>query len=478
MSQLPISNIISVSLATVQTGINAYNTSNLGLFTDEAPNLETFGSAGYALYLSPQQVGIDFGTMSKTYAMANAVFSQQPNIITGGGALIVILLLNAKQTLAFSGVAASGTFEITSTNGTTAAINWNDTASEIQTKVQAVTGQSEWLVTGSISSQSVVIQCAGTYGPVTLFTISANSLETSGSTSITVTPSTTQAGETIGAAITRTEGLVQYFGIMVDEDVTTIGQSDILAAAAIVQALNKIMFIVSDAVADIEAGGTFALVQSGSFTQTRCLYYNGGVTPDYIMMASYAGLALSVNFNGSNTTLTMNLKTLVGVDPDLSITQTYYNDANTVGADIYPSLQGVPCVISNGANEYYDQVYNAQWLVGALQVAGFNYLATVNTKIPQTQAGLDGLVGAYRTVLNQAVTNGYCAPGTWNSGTVFGNPNSLVQNVGQYGYYIYAQPIAQQAQTARVARQAPLVQIALKEAGAIQSSTVVVYVNP
>ena len=158
--------------------------------------------------------------------------------------------------------------------------------------------------------------------------------------------------------------------------------------------------------------------------------------------------------------------------------KTYLNDALLAGADSYPSLQGVPAVFTSGANGgFYDSVYNLQWFVGALQVAGFNYLAQSSTKIPQTENGMDGLKGAYRAICEQAITNGYVAPGTWNSPTTFGNQADLIANITQKGYYIYSQPIALQSQTSRVARQAPLCQIAIKEAGAIQSSSVIIYVN-
>ena len=110
-------------------------------------------------------------------------------------------------------------------------------------------------------------------------------------------------------------------------------------------------------------------------------------------------------------------------------------------------------------------------------MAGFNYLATTNTKIPQTEGGMDGLKGAYRNVCQQAVANQFAAPGSWNSGTTFGNQAQLLLNVSQFGYYIYSTPISQQSQTDRSNRVAPLVSIALKLAGAIQSSTVVVYIN-
>ncbi len=283
------------------------------------------------------------------------------------------------------------------------------------------------------------------------------------------------ASETLAVAIARTKDLVQYFGIM-----STIieSQVDMLAAAAVVQALNKVAFFVQKASASIETGGSLDLLRSGGFTKSRGLYYGSSADVDaLVMMASYAGRALSVDFSGSNTTITMHLKDLTGVQPDPSMTQTLLNKAIAAGADTYPSLQGVAKVFCSGENNFYDQVYNLGWLVGALQVAGFNFLAQSSTKIPQTENGMDGLKGAYRNVCEQAVSCQYVAPGTWNSPVTFGKQADLYANILQLGYYIYSTPIAQQSQVDRAARQAPLVQIAIKEAGAIQSSSVIVNIN-
>lgn len=485
MGILSISNIINVSVSQANLGLNQYNTSNLSIFSTEAPNLETFGSNGFKAYVTAPDVAVDFGSSSKTYQEALAVFSQQPNILAGNGQLIVILLGVAQETWAFNGVAASGTFVANWNGNASAAINWNDTASDIQTKLQAVTGLTQVTVAGSISSESIVITMAGVYGaspPV--FTFTSNSLMTSVPASITITNSISTAGETLGAAITRTTSLVQYFGIITDQTCAQIGQADVESAAAVVQALNKIIFFVSYTLADIQSGGMLYLLQSGSLDQSRGLYYgDSSVVNGYaglnamLMMAAYAGGRLSVNFSGSNTTTTANLKTLVGIQPDPSMTQPIYNYASAAGTDIYASIQGDPAVVSFGANQFFDDVYNLLWLVGALQIAGYNYLAQTSTKIPQTEVGMDGLKGAYRNVCQQGVVNQFLAPGTWTNPTTFGNQNLLYANIAQFGFYIFSQPIAQQAQSARTARQAPLVQIAIKYAGAIQQSSVIVYVN-
>lgn len=289
---------------------------------------------------------------------------------------------------------------------------------------------------------------------------------------LVVIPFTTS--ETLAAAIARTSSLVQYFGIMSAQIET---QSDMLAAAAVIQAANKIGFFVQNTTAAIMTGGSLDLLRSGDFTQSRGLFYDDSSTNALLFQAAYAGRALSTVFSGSNTTQNMHLKQLAGIQPDPGITQTYLTDAIAAGADCYVSLQGFSCVFSSGENDFFDNVYNLQAFAGYLKVAGFNYLAGASTKIPQTEAGMNGLKGAYRAVCQQFVANQYIAPGTWNSPTFFGNQADLISNVAQFGYYIFSTPVSQQLQVDRANRQAPLVSIAVKEAGAINESSVVVIVN-
>lgn len=492
MAQLALTNVINISIATAQPGVGAYNTSNIALFSRDTVSLPTFGVLGYKIYNSPVQVATDFGTGSNTYAMALAIFSQQPNILLNGGYLVIIPFLAtaqvAQQTvtvpLSTGGLPpASGKFDFTWGGHSTADIAWNAaSAAAIQTLIQAATGMTLFTVSnytayanGAVAGFTVTF--VGQSGAVTLATITGDTLADTGSVAITPTVATTVIGsatETVDQAIVRTVGLVQYFAIMSAE---VPSQAVMLLAAALVQTLNKIMLVVSYTAADIAPGGMLDLLRTGLYTQTRGLFYDDVLATALVFMASYAGLGFSTVFSGSNTTQTMHLKTLSSVQPDPNLTQTLLNQALAAGADTYPSLQGVPKVFCSGTNDYFDNQYNLQWFAGALQVAGFNYLATTNTKIPQTENGMDGLKGASRAVCEVAVGNQFLAPGSWTNPTTFGNINSLVANIAQRGYYIYSAPVSAQSQTARAARQAPLIQIAIKYAGAIQSSSVIVYVN-
>lgn len=374
-NQLPISNIVNISVSATPTGASLPNTSNVALFSDETPS-PVFDD-GYKIYREPTEVGTDFGTSSNTARMATALFSQSPNILANQGYLVIF---------------------------------------------------------------------------------------------------TMEPSEMLAGAISRTSDVVAYCGIASTwiED-----ENETLDAASIVQSLNKIVFFVQRVSTELDdTTGILWKLMDGSFTKSRGLYYGGATDLSALQMkAAYMGRAMSTNFSGSNTTQTMHLKALATIPSDPSMNQSVFEQSKIAGADTYVSFEGVPSVNCAGTNKYFDQVYNLLWFVFALQVSGFNYLRQTGTKVPQTENGMDGLKGAYRAVCQQAVTNQYAAPGVWNSPTSFGNQEDLLANVAGFGYYIYSVPISQQLQVDREERKAPLVQIALKEAGAIQSSTVIVNVN-
>ena len=112
-----------------------------------------------------------------------------------------------------------------------------------------------------------------------------------------------------------------------------------------------------------------------------------------------------------------------------------------------------------------------------MEVAGWNYLRQTNTKIPQTERGMTGLKSAYAEVCERFVNNGVAAPGIWNTAIPFGNPELFTENIEKKGYYVYSLPIARQSQEEREARRAPVCQIAVKLAGAIHFSSVIVVIE-
>ena len=254
--------------------------------------------------------------------------------------------------------------------------------------------------------------------------------------------------ETLAQAVARCTPLVFFCGIISN---SYPASANMVALATAVQANQlQILFLPSTTFSDI--AGAFTSIQQASLTNTRCIYNSQNALTARLMAASAAGRGLSVNFNGANTAITMQMKQLVGIIPDPGITQTIYNQCQTAGVDIYVSFAGIPAWVSNGANKYFDEVYNLIWFVSSIMVGGFNALLETGTKIPQTELGMSYLKSVYRAICAQAVNNGYVAPGSWNSSEWFGNQKDMINNILQLGYYIYSPPVNQQSEVNRTAR--------------------------
>ena len=376
-NNLSITNVVNVQVATPPAGLANYQINNLCILTKETPVNGAITAAAPGIYVSPADVLADWGVNSETYAQALAIFDQLPNILDGGGSLIVYPM-------------GSG-----------------DT------------------LTVAIAAVSAKLFCGGFlwagYAP---------------------------------------------------------GNPEIMLAAAAVQSARQMLFASSYLTSDLASpSGLFSQITAASYTQTRGFLYTTSALAARIAAAAYAGRLMSTDFAASNSTATMQMKDLVGVLPDAGITQAVLTSCATVGVDCYANIAGLPKCFSAGANDFSDNVYNQNWFVFALQVALFNAIATTSGKIPQTEPGMALLRDAVHGVCQQAVNNGFVAPGTWNSSQTIGKPAVMTRNIEDVGYYIYTLPVAQQAQADRVARKAPPLQVAIKYAGAVHSVNCIVYVN-
>lgn len=370
---LDLSNVISVTVQSTNTGLGVPNINTACLFSKETPS----PSYTYKLYTDPVEVATDFGSSSDAAAIANAFFAQNPNPLQTGGYLAIVPLT------------------------------------------------------------------AGT--------------------------------EKVHTAIARVAGQFFYFGVLVDQVLSS--GTDLVDLCSAVQALDKMLFYASDVAADYAPGGPLDDIRTASQTHCRALFYDGADTLTQEFAAAYCARLLSTDFSGSRTVGTLHLQPLANVTPDTTITQTNLTSCQTAGVDVYVNLEGLPCVFTSGANQFVDEVYNEFWFKFALQVAGFNFLRQTSTKIPQTEVAMEAFKGEYRKVCEQAVRNGFLAPGAWTSSTVFGDPEALIRSVKDIGYYVYSQPVSDQLTADRLARKAPLVQIAAKAAGAVHKASVIANIN-
>ena len=386
-SSLSLNNVINVSVIAPGAQLGVPNMSALAFITQALAPAGWSSGQTYGIYTSPVDVAQDFGTSSDMAAMANAVFAQSPNILTGNGYLVVIPRLQSPSL------------------------------------------------------------------------------------------------ESVQDCLVRMSDTIFFEGFCIDEEMGA-QVSTFIALSNYVQGVGQqLFFYTSSNIADLQPGSLLDQVRAAGNSRTRCLYYGEDLTNSQtqVFSAAYAGRGMSINFAGANTVLSMQLQTLATIEPDQTINQASFLAAQTAGVDLYVSVSGVPCSMTSGANLFFDQVYCRTWIAFQLGVNGFNYLknaAQVPGKIPQTEAGMTGLKDAYIQAFNQGVTNGYMAPGTWTLPFSFGDPAAFAANITAQGYYIVSQPVRSQSSAVRALRQAPLVQAAIQEAGAINSSSLIVYVNP
>lgn len=487
MSELSISNVIRVTVQGVERSIAAKNINQVALFTHETPN----NSEPYMIAIDPSDIVNAYGTDSLTAKMANNVFAQSANLLSGKGYLVVIPMNQAVsatnttfETPVLTGAiedfkaVTDGSLKITvdGVDASLSGLNFSSIATvEDIAKIISNATKSCWISVNAgkikfaskkVGQASSIVLSSGTGGT-----------DISGSDYLNVVGGSSVAGanssgETLSAAIARAKEQVAFTGIM-----TTLSLEDaaITAASSTVNAGDFIFVHPFTSTKDIE--GEITTIKSATQTKTRCLLYTNGIEEAKFMCAAYVGRAFSVDFSGSFTSQTMNLKTLVNVTPDDGITQTDYNNAKLAGADLYVSYEGASGVLSSGGNSYFDVVYENLALKYAAQAAMFNVLKTVGTKIPQTENGMANLRDALAQVFIQFVRNGVIAPGTWNSAQTFGDPETFRKNIAEVGWYIYSLPITQQAQSEREQRIAPKVQGACKRAGAIHEADILIVVE-
>ena len=214
-----------------------------------------------------------------------------------------------------------------------------------------------------------------------------------------------------------------------------------------------------------------ALLAAAKLKKTACQYSS---TSPYAIL-SYLARILTTRWSGQNTTINLMYK----AEPSITAETLNTTQANALRANNY----NVCAIVINGtaiiqdgtsaSGDYTDTVIGADAWAADLQTTLYNVLYTL-PKVPQTDAGMTLLANACDASSERFVANGYLGPGQWNSAG-FGTLND-----GDFlakGYYVFIPPIATQAESDRAARRSPLIQIAGKNAGAVDYVDVLLTVN-
>jgi hypothetical protein len=494
-----ISNVVNVALIPEGQLAARDNMNVVMLITSEQGDVLDSNNR-YRLYSDGASVAADFGTNSKTNDFATAFFGTQPNPTNVGGVLVVGYWRAAEETVEASAAKltgaqiseaatlpilqqiSDGNLEI-DINGTTETLNALDfrTATNLDDAVAiidtALTG-----ATATLENQRIIIT-SDTTGATSTITFATDSgtgtfigntlalAEGTGALTTQGAAADTLAAETKLEAITELKSNVNFKGAVFIDNPTDIESKDLAEWANANSVLVYDVFSGADYL-EIATDNVVWDIKLSSLDHYRMLYSKAN---NRKLAVSYMARAHTVNFNGENTALTMNLKELSVAAEEY--TQSEITAAYNVGLDIYTTIKNTPVVLTSPANDFTDNVYNIIAFVDAIQTDTFNLLKQTGTKTPQTKKGVNRLIDQAEKTTRGFVRAGVFAPGTWSSPDYFGNRETFEQNILNNGFYFLAGSLADQPQVDRQNRLSPVLRGAVKNAGAIHKADIIINFN-
>ncbi|EAA7254133.1 hypothetical protein DPU22_16310 [Salmonella enterica subsp. enterica serovar Newport] len=212
-------------------------------------------------------------------------------------------------------------------------------------------------------------------------------------------------------------------------------------------------------------------LKAAKYSRTYIQYSS---TSPYAALSAF-GRAFTVNFTGSNTTITLKFKQLPGITYE-TIGTSQANALEAKNCNVYVYYENDTAILEQGVmcnGDFFDERHGLDWLQNAVQTADYNTLYTSTTKIPQTDAGTTNRIANIEKVLDVADKSGLFAPGIWTGGPMgqLGTGDTLTK-----GYYTWADTVDNQLQTDREARKGVPIQVAAKLAGAVHYGDVAITV--
>ncbi|EGI2082840.1 DUF3383 domain-containing protein [Salmonella enterica] len=278
------------------------------------------------------------------------------------------------------------------------------------------------------------------------------------------------AAENLMDAVNAVMGYTNWYGLGI-ADKEDVADDDWLKVAAAVEAsgVSRILAITTSDPATVDATSTGDLAYKLKAAKYGRTFVQYSSSSKYAALSAF-GRAFTVNFNGSNTTITLKFKQEPGITYETLTTDQAALDAKKCNVFVY--YQNDTAILQQGvmsSGDFFDERHGLDWLQNYVQTNLYNLLYTSTTKVPQTDAGVTRLLSNVEQSMDQSVTNGLVAAGVWNGGPIgqLDSGDTLTK-----GYYVYAQPISEQAQADREARKAPVIQVACKLAGAVHFADV------
>jgi hypothetical protein len=494
MPGLSVNDVVSVIIQMSPVASPLRNFGSLLIIGDSDP-IDT--QQRYRLYTSLTAIGTDFGTTAPEYQAALLFFSQSPAPAqcyvgrwasgnTRGRLVGGALNASAQQISNFTGVLNGGVnFTIDGSARNLSGLNFSGQTNlnGVASVIQGAFAGSATVTWNSVYNRFEVKSSSAGSSSAVSFAAPGSGVDISSLLGLTSTQGGYSVGgiqaETIVSCVSTFVGLTNaWYGLQIAAT-AAVSDADYVNVASTIEATgssgSRILGVTTQESAALLSTSTAdlaALLQAGGYTRTFCQYSSSNAYAS----ASIFGRAFSVNFQGSNTTITLKFKQEpVIVAETLTETQAAALDAKN--CNYFVNFNNNTAIIQQGkmaGGFFFDEVHGTDWLQNQLQTDVYNLLYTSPTKIPQTDAGINQIATVVTQDLQLAVNNGFVAPGVWTGPPI----GALV--TGQFlstGYYVFQPPIATQAASDRQARKAPPIQAAIKLAGAIHFSSIIVAVN-
>lgn len=435
-------------------------------------------------YSSVTDVANDFGTSAPEYQAAVAFFAQSPQPTTvqigrwaksptSGQYKGKILSTTDQEMDNFTSISA-GAFDVTIDGSVvnvtavnlSAQSNLNGVASQVTAALQSK-GTCVW------NGQQFVIKSASTGQSSTVSTVTSTELsQAMGLQEGTMVNGA--AAETLEEATVALLDINTWYGAYYTGDIET---QDAIDTAALISASTPPHICCFTGKDTDELDGTqtsslgYELAQQGNnrvFEMYSSTNDNAAV--------SVLGRMSTVNFEGSNTTITLMFKQCPGVEPEY-LTTSQANALQKNNVNVFAAYQNDTSILQYGTMSggwFIDEVHGLDWLQNRVETDLWNLLYTTTTKIGQDESGMTAILSTVNSSLEAGVRNGLIAPGVWN-GDEFGTLKR--GDTLTTGFYVYIQPLDEQAQADREQRKAPPIQTAVKLKGAVHSIDVTITVN-
>lgn len=481
---------------------------NFGILLIAGPSEVIDTSERIRQYSSIDGILGDFGNTAPEYLAALAFFSQanKPSLVLVGrwaktathGQLHGGLFANLAQVTLLASLQAisAGSFSIT-INGTphsltglnfTSITNLNGAATIIQTALagfvanSTCTWQPDALARFNLKSGTTGATSTMTYASVVGSGTDISALLKLTAASGAATPVGGIALETPLTCATILNSSAQLFGCYAFGIAQTafgdLADADHEAISAYIEALspshtywattNDPNVTLSTSTTDLAA-----VYSQLAFNRTYLQY--SALSP-YAAFAAFAKFAV-IDPNANNSMITLKFKQETGIVAE-TISESQAAVLNAKHCNVFVNYNNGVAILQEGvmtSGQFADTIWGADLCQNRVQNDVFNLLFTSPTKVPQTEPGMNLIQTTIEASLSAMVFNGWSAPGQWNSNG-FGQLQQGMEL--PKGYYVFRAPLSQQAESDRAARKAPVMQCAVKLAGAVHSANVVINVNP